>query len=236
VFLQSDGNRFGLVVDDVGDTQEIVIKPLSHQLRGISIFAGATIMGNGEVVLILDVGATARRAGLLRGSATEQFLNTADPRQEHAAERQELLLFTGPDDGRMAVPLSQVTRLEKFARSSLERARNQHVVQYRGDILPLTEIRDLLPERRLQPRSAGETRGDEDLHTIVYSKDGAQVGVIVGEIIDTVEHARIDVSPATRPGVLATAVIEGRVTEILDFEALCADLLASVVSKELSKA
>jgi two-component system chemotaxis sensor kinase CheA len=222
VVLQVDDRKFGLVVDEVNDTQEIVVKPLGKQLKGIRTFAGATIMGNGEVVLILDVLGMALHAHVIPEMREESTIKSNSLPQEPALEKQSLLLFAGPDDARMAVPLSQVMRLEEFSLSSLERAGDLEVVQYRGEILPLVDISALLPERRSQPRTLdpdAETRST--IQAIVYSENGHQIGLIVKRIIDTVEHTMVDLSPASRKGVVASAVIQGRVTEIVDLEAIC---------------
>jgi two-component system chemotaxis sensor kinase CheA len=222
VFLQADDRKFGLVVDEVNDTQEIVVKPLGKQLRGIRTFAGATIMGNGEVVLILDVLGLALHAHVIPELRDDSMIKNNLLPQEPILERQALLLFAGPDDARMAVPLSQVTRLEEFLQSSLEHAGDQDVVQYRGEILPLVNISTLLPERRLRPRNP-ESEGirNKTIQAIVYSKDSYTMGLVVERIIDTVEQSIVDLHPASRKGALASAVIQGRVTEILDLEAIC---------------
>jgi two-component system chemotaxis sensor kinase CheA len=222
VFLQADDRKFGLVVDEVNDTQEIVVKPLGKQLRGIRTFAGATIMGNGEVVLILDVLGMALHAHAIPELRDENAMKNNFLPQEPVLETQALLLFVGPDDARMAVPLSQVMRLEEFLLSSLEHTGNLEVVQYRGEILPLVNISTLLPERRLRPRNLdSEGEKNKTIQAIVYSKDNYRMGLIVERVIDTVEHNMVDLRPASRKGALASAVIQGRVTEILDLEVIC---------------
>src|SRR5262249_24640390 len=120
VVLQADGRQFGLVVDAINDTQEIVVKPLSKQLKDLSVFAGATIMGDGKVALILDVLGIAQRAGVVsevrNRASTEQMTLT----QEAAENRQAFLLFRCSENKRMAIPLSQVARLEEFPLSEIE--------------------------------------------------------------------------------------------------------------------
>jgi two-component system chemotaxis sensor kinase CheA len=225
VFLQAGDHKFGLVVDEVNDTQEIVVKPLGRQLRGMSTFAGATIMGDGEVVLILDVLGMAQHAHVIPESHDEKMIRNAVPTQEPIAVRQSLLLFIGPDDARMAIPLSQVTRLEEFSSSLLEYSGGEKVVQYRGEILPLVNICDVLPERRsIERRSSPRSERDKTIHAIVYSNEDCRVGLVVEDIVDTVEHNPVHIRPASRAGVLASVVIDGRITEILDLEAICSRL------------
>jgi two-component system, chemotaxis family, sensor kinase CheA len=220
--LQTDDCKFGLVVDDVNDTEEIVVKPLAKQLRGTSIFSGATIMGDGKVVLILDV------PGLAIHARAVSQLHGANPVrnelsfEEFSEERQALLLFAGPNDSRMAIPLPRVVRLETFPYSSLERIGDQDVVQHRGDILPLVKISNLLQERRGQSRGVERERQTEEaIQAIICLKDGRHVGLVVDDILDTIEQNPADLRPPSRMGVLANAVIGGRITEILDLEALC---------------
>jgi two-component system chemotaxis sensor kinase CheA len=127
----------------------------------------------------------------------------------------------------MAISLSFVTRLQEFPSSSIERTGSQEVVQYRGTILPLKRLATLLPERRLKPRhSKIKAETNETVQAVLYSKDGCCGALLVGRILDTVEQSAANRCPPTRKGVLSSAVIQGRVTEILDPEVICSDLVA----------
>src|SRR5262249_51872976 len=148
VVLQADDRQFGLVVDAIHDTEEIVVKPLQKQLKGISAFAGATIMGDGKVALILDVLGLAQRANVVAGVRERALGDKPTSAPEAAGDRQTVLLFATHDGGRMAIPLSQVARLEEFPRSALERVGPQDVVQYRNEILPLIHVSEALRPRR----------------------------------------------------------------------------------------
>jgi len=222
--LQAEGCKFGLVVDDVNNTEEIVVKPLAKQLRGIPIYSGATIMGDGRVALILDVPGLAVHARVLSelnhaGAGVEDTSF-----QESSGEKQALLVFASADDARMAIPLPKVARLETFPSSSLERVGDQVVVQHRGEILPLFNISSLLAalERRSRPRSPRQKPQSGDVvQAIVYLRDGRPVGLVVENILDTAECDPSDFCPPSRQGVVASAVIDGRVTEILDLDVLC---------------
>jgi two-component system chemotaxis sensor kinase CheA len=234
VVLQAGDRKFGLVVDEVNNTQEIVVKALGRHLRGISTFAGATIMGNGRVVLILDVLGLALRAHVVSELREEQAAKNSVPLREEVVEKQALLLFSGPDDARMAIPLSQVTRLEEFPPSCVERLGNRNVVQYRGEILSLVDISALLPERRLRARrSPAKAETDTKIHAIVYSKDGCSVGLVVDNILDTIEEGLANLRPASRQGALASVVIQGRVTEILDLDVICAHAASISLPKQI---
>ncbi|MBI4395875.1 MAG: chemotaxis protein CheW, partial [Elusimicrobia bacterium] len=221
VVLQAGDHPFGLVVDVVNDTEEIVVKPLGKLLKGISAFAGATIMGDGRVALILDVLGLALDAHVL----TEVHEKTLSKEEEEAKEPKEnlqtLLLFRSPDDGRMALPLSQVARLEEFPLSTVERAGEQDVVQYRGEILPLIHLSQILPERRKQPRNPDVVLQDkrrDSVQAVVYTRRNKSVGLVVEQILDIIEDSLELQNPGTRKGVVGSAVIQNRVTELLDLE------------------
>jgi len=225
IVLNADGNRFGLIVDEVDDIQEIVVKALDKRLREVSTFAGATVLGNGTVALILDVFGLALHAKVLAKARGQRAALDELPAAETFEESEKLLLFDSPDDARMAISLSFVTRLQEFPSSSIERTGSQEVVQYRGTILPLKRLATLLPERRLKPRhSKPKAEMNETVQAVLYSKDGRCGALAVGRILDTVEQSAANRCPPTRKGVLASAVIQGRVTEILDPEVICADL------------
>ncbi len=119
VVLQADGRQFGLVVDEINDTEEIVVKPLGKQLKGITCFAGATIMGDGRVALILDVLGVAQRANVI-AEVRDRSLTEKNKTETHGDERQTLLLFDAGAGSRMAIPLSMVARLEEFPRAKIE--------------------------------------------------------------------------------------------------------------------
>jgi two-component system chemotaxis sensor kinase CheA len=231
VVLQADDRQFGLVVDTIHDTEEIVVKPLQKQLKGISVFAGATIMGDGQVALILDVLGLAQRANVIAGirerALTEKPTTTAEP----AADRHTVLLFTTPEGGRMAIPLALVDRLEEFPRSSVERVGPLEVVQYRNEILPLIHVSHALrrlsrrnpnapsaSRRRSQIAPAGNPNGH--VQVVVFASAGQRLGLVVDQILDIAEETLVARSSAHRQGVLFTAVIQGRVTEFLDLDAI----------------
>ncbi len=227
VVLQAGEKPFGLVVDEVNDTEEIVVKPLGKQLKGISAFAGATIMGDGRVALILDVLGLAQRANLAmqaheRGRLAEVDVEKAAP--VVSQDRQALLLVRGPDDGRMAIPLSLVARLEEFEAEAVEQSGGSAVIQYRGEILPLIFLANALVERRQQRRSSVPERRGEKVQVVVYSSGGRQVGIVVEQILDILQTEIVLKRKATRPGVLGSMVIQGRVTELLDLQAIVAAL------------
>ena len=220
IVLKADDRQFGLVVDSVHDTEEIVVKPLGKHLKGVQVFAGATIMGDGKVSLILDVIGLAKRSRVVAESHERARLDDAVavlPVDD--ADQETMLLFRSPDNGRMAIPLGRVARLEEFPRKMVERVGHELLVQYRGEIMPVVELSSLVVERRQIPRSPPPDV-DSLIQVVVFSNAGAHVGLIVEQILDIVDDSLANRRPPGRPGVLGSVVIAGRVTELLDVEAL----------------
>ncbi len=211
VVVQADEQRFGLVVNDVLDTQEIVVKPLSHHLKGLGCYAGATIMGDGEVALILDNLGLAERAGL-----TSDVQTAAADEQGPAATdaRREGFLLLGVADHTVAVRLPDVARLETFSVTSIERTMDGEVVQYRGDILPLARVdaRLGLPRKTAAP--------GPNVRVVVCRSEHGNVGLVVDTILDVVEEHVESRRTTRRPGLAGSAVLQGRVIDLLDLPAL----------------
>jgi two-component system chemotaxis sensor kinase CheA len=222
VVLEADGRHFGLVVDEINDTEEIVVKPLSKHLKSISVYAGATIMGDGKVALILDVLGLAQCSKILAEGRERLQDGDVEATAEGANGKQKLVLFTGTAGARMAVPLSLLARLENIPGAQVERSGSQWVTQYRGQILPLIRVSHALEERRHLPP------GDDlltlpttaMLQVLVLENENQSFGLVVNEILDIVESTLEPQSPATRAGVLHSSVIAERVTELLDVPAL----------------
>jgi two-component system, chemotaxis family, sensor kinase CheA len=221
VVLQADGEKFGLVVDEISDTEEIVVKPLGRHLKNVSLFAGATIMGDGKVALILDVLGLAQHARVV-GESRDRTAVEADAKLELAgrpgSERQPILLFRLGDTGRMAIELSAVARLEEFPAESLEIAGGRETVQYRGQIMPLVRLCDAFPGRR---RSADEKGGALQV-VVVYGGNGRNVGLIVDSILDVVDESYALDRQTARHGVMGSAVIQQRITDVVDVAGLVA--------------
>jgi len=218
IVLQADERTFGLVVDGVNDTAEIVVKPLGKLLKGIDCYAGATIMGDGAVALILDVMGLAQRGGVI-GETKEQVLSMHEHSEETAGERQAVLLFRSGDADRLAVPLSAVNRLEEFPRNSIERSAGRLVVQYRNQILPLVPLADHLSGGG-SFSGVGVGQDSEQVQVIVFQHEGKRIGVLVEEILDIVEEQTTIRSRAGRPGILGSAVVGNRVTDFIDLRYL----------------
>lgn len=214
VVLQADGHEFGLIVDAVNDTEEIVVKPLGKQLKHATVYAGATIMGDGRVALILDAMGVAQRAGLVTGAKDRFDVGARAVAKADQTPTQEMLLFTVGRDRRISIPLSVTTRLEEIPLSRVETAGQQRVVQYRGQLLPLVDVAEFLGH------PATDRDDDETLHIVVATFEGSDVGLIVDRIEDIVQDVIETRCNATAFGLLGSAVIGGRVTDLLDVAAV----------------
>jgi two-component system chemotaxis sensor kinase CheA len=209
VVVQAEDQQFGLVVDGIHDTQEIVVKPLSKQLKGVNIYAGATIMGDGRVALILDVLGIGKRAGVL-GEARETARPAAKQESRPEIEQQRLLLFRAGSFERLAVPLSLVARLEEFPRSSIEHASGGEVVQYRNRILPLITLRAVL-----DPEAPAQTLPDP-LQVVVFNDGDRNIGLVVDQILDVAKEAVTVRQRSRRLGLLGSALVGEQVVDFLD--------------------
>ena len=215
VVLQADDRPFGLVVEGVTDTEEIVVKPLGRQLKGIATFAGATIMGDGRLALILDVLGLAQQAKVVSQNRERAAVGGTQQTEDPSQQPQALVVLRVGADTRIAVPLSAIARLEELERTSVERSAGDLVVQYRGQIMPLVDLRAVL----------GASGGDPDselLQVVVHNSGGRNVGLVVEEIVDIVEETLVIERRSGRLGLLGSAVIQGRVTDLLDVEATLA--------------
>jgi two-component system, chemotaxis family, sensor kinase CheA len=222
VVLQADERQFGLVVDEINDTEEIVVKPLGKLFKGLTTFAGATIMGDGRVALILDVMGLAQKSNVVSEGKDRGVHESASHGKETGSAKQTLLLFRISDTRRMAIPLSQVARLEEFPRTAIECCGDQQVVQYRGQIMPLISLSKALSEGsvRLAPPVEPDRAEGETMQVIVNTSGNRSVGLVVDRIVDIVEETLVTQKTSARPGILGSAVIEKKVTELLDIESV----------------
>jgi two-component system chemotaxis sensor kinase CheA len=214
VVLQADDQQFGMVVDGINDTQEIVVKPLGKQLKGLTLYAGATIMGDGHVALILDVLGIGQRSGVL-GESREQTHVADKPKAQAVVEQQRLLLFQAGSFERLAIPLSLVARLEEFPQSTIEHAGSGLVVQYREHILSLVSLRAVL-----EPGASDREPKSDPIQVVVFNDGDRSVGMVVDQILDVVEETVTVRQKSTRKGLLGSAVVGKRVTDFLDLNAV----------------
>jgi two-component system, chemotaxis family, sensor kinase CheA len=204
VVTQVGSQTFGIVVDGVFHTEEIVVKPMSTKLRHIDMFSGNTILGDGAVIMIIDPNGIAKALGAANNAGHEIADENAAQRAAGAEQLTSLLVFRAGTEQPKAVPLGLVTRLEEIAAEKIELSNGRSMVQYREQLMPLVQM-------------AGvniRTSGSQPI--LVFADDGRSMGLVVDEIIDIVEE-RLNIEVAgSSEGILGSAVIKGQATEVID--------------------
>jgi two-component system chemotaxis sensor kinase CheA len=212
--------KYGLVVDELKDSEEIVVKPLGRHLKRCSGYAGATIMGDGKVALILDVSNLGQMAELTTMAETERVSKAAREAQEakeRAKDKASLLVFKNAENEHFAAPLNLVERIERITSSSIEQVGGKKVVQYRGGTLPLYELSQVanvgtLPEREQQ-------------EIIVFKVKNRELGLMVTPPVDAVEVSlEIDDSTLKQACINGSMIIEGHTTLLVDIFGLVKEL------------
>ncbi len=197
---------FGIIVDRVFDTEEIVVKPVSTVLRHLKLYSGATILGDGSVILILDFKGISVETGAAQVAAGAMQSDEAAA-AVHSDNRAAILVFRTSDGALKATPLATVSRIEEIGREQLETVDGRHVIQYRGRLTPVVGIK---PD---QPLAWEET---ERRPLLVFAREDRSVGLLVQEVVDIVESSAIlDLGPA-RAGALGSLIIDGVATELID--------------------
>jgi two-component system chemotaxis sensor kinase CheA len=204
VVTQVGSQTFGIVVDSVFHTEEIVVKPMSTRLRHIAMFSGNTILGDGSVIMIIDPGGIAQTVGTAVSSHAEREAAAEADRHGKQDTAVSLLVFRAGSPQPKAVPLSLVTRLEEIDVRKIELSNGRHMIQYRGQLMPLVQYEDV------------KIKGEGSQPLLVFSDEGRSMGLVVDEIIDIVED-RLDIEViSNRPAMLGSAVVKGQATEIMD--------------------
>ncbi len=214
VVLQAGDRHFGLVVDTIHEAEEIVVKPLGRALTAVSCFAGATILGDGHVALILDIFGLGSRAAMFQSTrAANAFEEEAKAQGVGTGALLNELLVFHVGGIRAAMPLDMVSRLEEFSREQIEEAAGRQVIQYGGSIMPLISLSRAL--------GFDETKSsDGRVQTIVYARNGRAVGLVI-DGVEEIVRGNIEVQPAgRRSGVLGSAVIGKQITELIDAQDL----------------
>ena len=203
VVAQVGTHTFGIIVDRVFDTEEIVVKPVAPILRDIQLFSGNTILGDGAVIMILDPNGIANTSGEISVGDTAEEEGAASDGQQH--ERVALLIFRAGGDTPMAVPLGLVARLEEIDINSIEMSSNgQRLVRYRGQLMPLVLMENgSLRERGRQP-------------VLVFSEGDRAMGLVVDDIVDIVETELNVEMPSELAGCIGSAIIAEKATDVID--------------------
>ena len=204
VVTQVGAYNFGIVVDRVFDTEEIVVKPVTPLLRDINMFSGNTILGDGSVIMILDPN------GIASATSDTALNETADNREDGVhhgtgSDSAAILVFHAGGDDPKAVPLSLVARLEEVDVNTIENSHGRAMVQYRGRLMPLI---------RLDESYAVKESGRQPI--LVFTDGDRSMGLIVDEIVDIIDQVLDIELKSDRKGFLGSAVIDGKATELVD--------------------
>jgi two-component system, chemotaxis family, sensor kinase CheA len=205
VVTQVGSQTFGIVVDGVFHTEEIVVKPMSNKLRHIAMFSGNTILGDGSVIMIIDPNGVAQAFG----STDASQLGAAETADNGTASADEtstsLLVFRAGSTQPKAVPLSLITRLEEIDAQKIELSNGRHMVQYRGHLMPLITMSENV-----------RVKGEGAQPLLVFSDGSRSMALVVDEIVDIVDdNLHIQVG-SDNAGVLGSAIVRGHATEIID--------------------
>ncbi len=204
VVTQVGSQTFGIVVDGVFHTEEIVVKPMSTKLRHIDMFSGNTILGDGAVIMIIDPNGIAKALGAAGSTAQGMADENAASHANTGEQLTSLLVFRAGTNQPKAVPLGLVTRLEEISTDKIELSNGRYMVQYREQLMPLVQMNGV----------DVQTSGSQPI--LVFADDGRSMGLVVDEIIDIVEERlHIEVAGSSE-GILGSAVIKGQATEVID--------------------
>jgi two-component system chemotaxis sensor kinase CheA len=204
VVTQVGNQTFGIVVDGVFHTEEIVVKPMSSKLRHIAMFSGNTILGDGSVIMIIDPNGIVQAIGTAGAGQRDIAEENETTKGASSEQLTSLLVFRAGSTQPKAVPLSLVTRLEELDAAKIELSNGRHMVQYRDQLMPLVEIEGVKIR----------TSGAQPI--LVFADEGRAMGLVVDEIVDIVEE-RLNIEVASNnEGILGSAVIKGLATEVID--------------------
>ena len=205
IVAQVGASRFGIIVDRVFDTEEIVVKPVAPLLRGTPFYVGNTILGDGSVIMILDPNGLSQAAGQIESADSASAQDRAGRTDGHGHDQASFLLFRTGACELKAIPLELVARIEGLDAASIEHVGGRHVVQYRDHLMPLVPF---------DSDHCWKESGQQE--TLVFSDNGRSMGLAVDEVVDIVrDRMAIELSSA-RPGLLGSAIIAGKAVDIVD--------------------
>jgi two-component system, chemotaxis family, sensor kinase CheA len=206
--LGNKDRQYGLLVDQVVDTEEIVVRPLSAHLKSIEEFSGVTMLADGHLAMIVDIWGLASTNNVAITAGGQNAMRGDDTDQESEAGRSVLVVRIS-EGRRLAIPMDQVTRLEELGLDKLEKVGDREALQYRGGILPIARLDAVL---------TGIPHGrelNETLQVVVYTEKSRSVGLVVEEILDIADEGAL-VTDIDGRGVSGTTVVQERVMEMLD--------------------
>jgi two-component system chemotaxis sensor kinase CheA len=230
--LRLPGRRFGLVVDDVRGTEEIVVKPMHTSIKRVGIFTGATIMGDGRVALIADVEGIVEHARLSFESTLEAAKKSADVRE--SAQSHRVLLFEYGPNEQYALPLLQIRRIEMIGRDRVERVGEHEYVTVDGVSMRILRLDRVINVSAPEATSAEST---SQMSLILPKFVTHPMAILVSRIVDT-ESLSVDLQehPEQEQGILGSAVVRGRLTLFLDVHRLMQKLFGKPGKAPVSEA
>ncbi len=207
IVLETGGLRYGLIVDRLFDSEEIVVKPLGRHIADVKCFAGATVLGDGQIALILDITGLAANCGLEANERREKKKSEVD--NEEIAETISTLLFTNHPSEQFGIPMSSVARIERIRADQIDSVAGQSVLQYRGGTLPLLHLEKVMPARAPEEQSR--------LYVVVFRAGEREVGLVAPTIIDIRDiSSNLDTRTFSGVGLLGSLIVDNKPTRILD--------------------
>ena len=224
ILIVAAGNfHYGLIVDKLLDSEEIVVKPLGSHLRECQGYAGATIQGDGKVALILDVVGISKMMNL--SMLSDQMQDKLSAEEELIKQDlQSLLIVRNTPHEQMAVPLGLVSRIEKIKNSNIETTGGRQNIQYRGGTLPLFTVDEIA---KVTPRD----KSTKNSYIVVFQIGGKEVGILVSEILDIIT-VKPDIDDIThkQPGIMGSAIIMDQITLLVDLYGIISTLMPELVA------
>lgn len=240
VVLQSDTGTYGLIVDEILDTQEIVVKPLSHKLKVGNIYAGATIMGDGSVALILDTQGLFNLVdqGDHADSLVENNYLEEEIKSHLDIDIEELLLFELADKRKYGIPLCLVSRLEEFDGNLIEISGKQKLIKYRDIAMALIDVNHHVSYENIKNNKLDSL--NKDIYPCIVSNiKGRNFGFLVDNILDIGKaESPIDYTTSTNDNLMGTTYVNGHIVTIVDIHFIIQELklVKSEIAVEKSKA
>ena len=208
--LDADGRRFGLVVDSLADPEEIVVKPLSAVLKEIGLYAGATVLGNADLALILDPSSIATRVGVDLSSRDDEAEKAVENGSENETAGMRYLLVEAA--GRhAAVPLSDVLRIEQLPFSRIEYVASRPVLNFEGQLLPVEDAGGIL--------AAAEADPEAQIVVVVCREGERHVGIAVSHVLDVASGASL-FEAGSRARTEGVTLLKKRVTGVVNLGAV----------------
>lgn len=213
IVVESGETRFGLIVDGLHDSEEIVVKPLGRHLKDCGCLAGATILGDGHVALILDIDGLARQARLRSIEQKSVSEETEGLTNQDSSERLKVLLFTHQPHEQFAVPMGLVLRIQRIRREQIENIAGQELLRYGSGALPLLSMEKCV---------TAEKRPDfAQMYVVVFLLAGKEVGLIAPKLVDIQDvPTSFDTVTLCEPGVIGSLVIGDHTTRLIDLSEL----------------